>query len=164
MMRGAWSILCLVVFAGCRTSPEPASSGEKSAPAAGTATSKPAAAAARQATLGAPITAADVSLTEVAKRPKDFENKTIATSGVVTAVCQHAGCWMEIKDEAGEAHVRMHGHSFFVPKSASGHHARVQATVERTDPDEECSQEAAKQMEKPVAKIELDATGVELLD
>jgi hypothetical protein len=74
------------------------------------------------------------------------------------------GCWMEIADAPGEAHVKMHGHSFFVPKTASGRKARVQATVEPTDPSDECSQEAEKQTGKPVAKVQLDATGVELLD
>jgi hypothetical protein len=82
---------------------------------------------------------------------------------VVTAVCQEMGCWMEIKDDSGQAHIRMHGHSFFVPKTAPGHHARVQATLVPTKESEtECTEEAAKQMGHAVAKVELDATGVEL--
>ena len=84
-------------------------------------------------------------------------------TGIVTAVCQEMGCWMEIKDDLGQAHIRMHGHSFFVPKSASGHHARVQATLVPTkDSETECTEEATKQMGHAVAKLELDATGVEL--
>jgi hypothetical protein len=73
------------------------------------------------------------------------------------------GCWMEIKDADGAAHIRMHGHAFYVPKTASGHHAKVQATiVPAKGSEEDCNEEAAKQMGHPVAKIELDATGVEL--
>ena len=70
---------------------------------------------------------------------------------------------MEIKDDSGQAHIRMHGHSFFVPKTAPGHHARVQAMlVPSKDENAECTEEAQKQMGHPVAKVELDATGVEI--
>ena len=113
--------------------------------------------------LGDAITGSPVALTAIAKDPASFANKTVVTTGTVTAVCQAMGCWMEIQDDRGEAHVKMHGHSFFVPKTASGRKARVQAIVEKTDPDEECSQEAEKQTGKPVAKVQLDATGIELL-
>ena len=113
--------------------------------------------------LGEPLSAQAVSLTDLAAHGADFKGKTIATSGTVTAVCQEMGCWMELKDASGAAHIRMHGHSFFVPKTASGHHARVQATLVPTQGSEEdCTEEAAQQMGHPVAKVELDATGVEL--
>ena len=112
--------------------------------------------------LGAPITEKSVGLADIAKNPRAYENKTIATSGTVFAVCQAMGCWMEIKDDASEAHVKLAGHSFFVPKTASGHKARVQAKVLKTNPDDECAQEAAEQTGKPVAKLELEATGVEI--
>jgi hypothetical protein len=127
------------------------------------ASAAPAASAERAPVLfGARITQPVVPLSDIARTPSKYANQVVATTGTVTAVCQNKGCWMEIRDESGEAHVKMHGHAFFVPKTASGHKARVQATVLKTDPDEECSQEAAEQTGKPVAKIELDATGVEL--
>jgi hypothetical protein len=113
--------------------------------------------------LGAPITETkSVTLAEITKDPKGFENKVVTTSGTVFAVCQSMGCWMEIKDDATEAHVKLAGHSFFVPKTSAGHHARVQAKVLKTNPDDECAQEATQQTGKPVAKLELEATGVEL--
>ena len=49
--------------------------------------------------------------------------------GKVTAVCQNRGCWMEIGDETKRAHIKMAGHSFFVPKTAFGHHAIVQGQL-----------------------------------
>ena len=104
-----------------------------------------------------------MTLSEIVKHPKQFEGNVVATSGTVFAVCQSMGCWMEIKDDANtEAHVKLAGHKFFVPKTSAGHHARVQAKVMRTDPGEECAQEAEQQTGKPVAKLELEATGVEL--
>lgn len=113
--------------------------------------------------LGEPISAPAIALTDLATHAGDYKGKTFTTSGVVTAVCQEMGCWMEIKDASGAAHIRMHGHSFFVPKTASGHHARVQAMLVPTKGGEEdCTGEAAQQMGHPVAKLELDATGVEL--
>jgi 6-pyruvoyl-tetrahydropterin synthase len=65
---------------------------------------------------------------------------------------------MAIKNDSGTATVRMHGHSFFVPTTSSGKHARVQGTVVLMKDGHECDE-----MEALDAKLELDATGVELL-
>ncbi|HEX3345413.1 MAG TPA: DUF4920 domain-containing protein [Polyangiaceae bacterium] len=126
--------------------PTPSASASSAAGAAGTLL------------LGERITSAVVPLADIARDPSRFANRTVATTGKVTAVCQEMGCWMEIRDEVGQAHIRMHGHSFFVPKTASGHVARVQATVVKGS-DEEC---AEKGPASTLAKVELDATGVEL--
>ena len=83
---------------------------------------------------------------------------------------------MEIKDDSGEAHIKMAGHAFFVPRSASGKKARVQATLvksesegscgegsEKHEPGKGCKAEAEAQLGRPLAKLELVAQGVELL-
>jgi hypothetical protein len=73
------------------------------------------------------------------------------------------GCWMEIKDATTEAHIKMAGEKFSVPKTSAGKQARVQGTiVDVAGGDEDCAQEAAKQTGKQVAKVQLEATGVEL--
>ncbi len=139
--------------------------------------------------LGAPIEASAqrVALAEVAKSPAAWVGKSFATDGTVTAVCQHMGCWMEIKDDAGEAHIKMAGHAFFVPKTASGRKARVLAKLVKADDkgacDGEghegmaaaagegakhgekrgCRAEAEAQLGRPLAKLELVAEGVELM-
>lgn len=120
----------------------------------------------------------EVALADVAKNPSAFANKTFTTTGTVSAVCQHRGCWMEIKDDKGEAHIKMAGHSFFVPRTASGKKARVQATLvkadgagegacgdgmEKHEPGKGCKAEAEAQLGRPLAKLELVAQGVELL-
>jgi hypothetical protein len=72
---------------------------------------------------------------------------------------------MEVKDESGRAHLRMHGHTFFVPRTASGHLARVQATVVGgvgADSAGEDCKEGRAAAERAMAEVELDATGVEL--
>ena len=65
---------------------------------------------------------------------------------------------MELEDASGSAHVRMHGHTFFVPKTAPGHLARVQATLVKKPAGgaDDCEEGKAS------AKVELDATGVEI--
>jgi hypothetical protein len=137
--------------------------------------------------LGAPIDAKaqSVALSEVAKTPNNYVNKTFTTTGTVTAVCQHMGCWMEIKDDASEAHIKMAGHKFFVPKTASGKKARIQATLvpgeakgscegeghsaeghsasEAKEGKKGCREEAEQQLGHPLAKLELVADGVEIL-
>jgi hypothetical protein len=106
--------------------------------------------------LGERITSPRVSLAEIAKNPAAYRGRTVATSGKVVAVCQEMGCWMQLEDASGQAHVRMHGHTFFVPKTSSGHLARVQATlVQPAGGATDCE-------EGKSANVELDATGVEI--
>jgi hypothetical protein len=141
----------VVSIAGCN-SKAPASS----APPATSA-------AASRVKLGAPIRAGkSVPLASIAKDTAQYANTSVTTEGRVVAVCQAMGCWMEIADTNGEAHVRMSGHSFFIPKSAAGRRAVVEGTVLPKPDNGECEQEAAEATGKTV-KIELDATGVELL-
>lgn len=122
-------------------------------------------AAAIPAHLGTPIaaTAPAVALADVMKNPAAYKTAPFVTTGTVTAVCQQMGCWMEIKDDSTEAHIKMAGEKFFVPKTSAGHKARVQGTlVDVAGGDEECANEAAEQTGKQVAKVQLEATGVEI--
>ena len=128
---------------------------------------KPAAAAATagQQHLGAPIeaNAPVVALADLVKDPAKFKGKSFVTTGTVTAVCQEMGCWMEIKDDAGEAHVKMAGEKFYMPKTSAGHKVRVAGMLtDVAGGDEECAKEAADQTGKQVAKLQLEATGVDL--
>jgi|HubBroStandDraft_5_1064220.scaffolds.fasta_scaffold528138_2 Domain of unknown function (DUF4920) len=146
-------VLPLVALVGCAQE-----AAKPTAPTAVPPAPKPAA-----VVLGEPISAASVALTDIAKNPRSYEGRALATSGVVTAVCQNMGCWMEIEDEASNAHIRMHGHSFFIPKSASGRHARVQATLIPKEDAKECDESPSHaDPSKTLARVELDATGVEL--
>jgi len=142
----------LPLVAGCARAPSDAkSAGAAEAPAAPVNTAPKGTLA-----LGERITSPLVALADIAKNPAAFAGRTVATSGKVTAVCQEMGCWMQLEDASGQAHVRMHGHSFFVPKTAPGHVARVQATlVPSTAAASDCE-------EGKSARVELDATGVEI--
>jgi hypothetical protein len=166
IFTGALAPFALVVLAlqvGCNmgTAPEkpraePAKTESK------TESAPPAAKNAAAQKLGAPITEKPIALGELAKNPGAFTGKSVATTGKVIAVCEAMGCWMELEDPQGQAHVKMAGHAISVPKSAKGKIARVQGKLIKGEGDEECKKEAADQMGKPVAKLELEATGVEI--
>ena len=156
-----WFLLAAAgLAAGCESG-DP--SGAPAKPVASAAKPAPATAAAPSTKFGAPLgNSPVVPLAEIVRETGKYAKTTVRTEGQVTAVCQAAGCWMEITDPVGQAHVRMGGHSFFVPKSASGRRARVEGTVLPKPDDGECEQEALEATGRTV-KVELDATGVELL-
>jgi hypothetical protein len=118
-----------------------------------------------QKKFGAEITEkTSTRLDALLRQPGTYNTKTVRTEGVVSAVCKSMGCWMELKDEAGQAHIKMAGHSFFVPKDAAGHRAVVQGKVIAATPaNDECAEEAKAQTGQ-VAKVEIEAIGVEFLD
>jgi hypothetical protein len=113
---------------------------------------------------GEPITEATTTpLMSIIKAPAQFTSKAVRTEGMVTAVCQAMGCWMQIADTSGKAHIKMAGHSFFVPKESSGHRAIVQGKVLSGGQPNSCAagdgcgnQEATQ--------VQIEATGVEFID
>ena len=116
---------------------------------------KPAIPARSVETFGAKIdsSAPQIALADATKH----KGEKVVTEGRVTRVCQERGCWLALKDSSTDAVVRMHGHSFFVPTTSSGKHARVAGTVMLMKDGKECDE-----MEAANAQLEIDATGVEL--
>lgn len=122
-----------------------------------------------QKKFGQPVTESKATaLTDLVKEPTKFADQTVRTEGVVSAVCKSMGCWMEIADSSGQAHIKMAGHSFFVPRDASGHRAVVQGKVMNAGDkgegmcgaDDGCGQGGSAKM----AKVEIEATGIEFVD
>jgi len=166
--------LCATLFAvaGCVQQPSPAAT---EAPPAATAQSR--GGGVKQATVsamqplaqkkfGTSITESSTTdLASLITDPSRFSAKTVRTEGVVSAVCQSMGCWMEIADQSGKAHIKMAGHSFFIPKDASGHHAVVQGKLlSSAGPacgSNDCNS-TAQSGKGELAQIE--ATGVEFVD
>jgi hypothetical protein len=149
----SFALACALVLAIACESKSPPSTSAPSAPVQATNTVK----------LGAPIRGAErVPLATIAKDAAKYAKAPVTTEGRVTAVCQAMGCWMEITDAASEAHIKMSGHRFFIPKNASGRRAVVEGTVLAKPDNGECEQEAEQATGKTV-KVELEATGVELL-
>ncbi len=131
------------------------------APAPSSSTGAPGAGSLPARHFGELFTAQELTLADVMKEPAKYAKEPFTTVGMVTAVCQEMGCWMELKDKATGAHLRMHGHSFFIPKDAAGRRARVQATVIPEGAPKACAGEADCNKQDP-SMLQLDATGVEL--
>jgi hypothetical protein len=113
--------------------------------------------------LGEPFGAAPmVALGALASDPAKYAAQRVHTEGTIKSVCQHAGCWMEIADDRGQAHVTMYGHQFAIPRYAVGRRARVDAKVVGTPRSGECEREA-RQANGTLPRLALEATGVELL-
>lgn len=112
---------------------------------------------------GQPITeTATTPLPAIVKDPGQFTNRTVRTEGMVSAVCQSMGCWMQIADTSGKAHIKMAGHSFFVPRESSGHRAVVQGKVMSGPTGAACANDACGNQE--LTQVEIEATGVEFID
>ena len=112
---------------------------------------------------GAPIDAKtpEVTLSEVLAAPSKYADKNVRMAGTITAVCQGMGCWLQLGDPKGSAHVKLRGHSFFVPKNSAGRTAVVEAKVLPALDEGHCEEEA-KEQTGVVAKVELEASGVEI--
>jgi hypothetical protein len=175
LLGSAASLLCLA-FAGCQAktavsadppavgpvaSAAPVSPGAATSTAVGAATTTVVGTA--MTMFGEPLNLATqkVALADLVKKPGAFADKTVQTEGTVTSVCQARGCWLEIGDDSGTAHVKLGSHKFFVPRSSNGKRAKVEATVLPAVDTGHCEEEAEEQTGK-VAKVELVATGVEL--
>lgn len=147
-----------LALAACSEASPPAKADPSVAPKADVA-----AKAGERRTFGAPLGAQTqrVALNELLREPARYADKTVRVEGKVTAVCQNRGCWLELGDEAQAAHVKLQGHSFFVPKDARGKRVEVEARVFANVDKGHCEQEAEEQTGH-LAKVELEATGVEL--
>jgi hypothetical protein len=165
-------IVPLVAFAllaaACNQGPTAASTAASASPTA----AQTAPATASSSIFGAPITSKNaLLLADLARDPVKWQGQDVVVTGNVADVCQHMGCWMVIEDGAQKARVRMHGHSFFVPKDCKGRRARVQgqAVVSAAPPQQhECNhaKQEGEHHECPKdqpGELSFDATGVELL-
>jgi hypothetical protein len=174
------AVLSVALFAtfaalGCAQAPAP----DLATPPAATAEGHAPGGGVKQATVsalrpltqkkfGSAITEANTTtLASLMSEPSRFAAKTVRTEGTVSAVCQSMGCWMEITDESGQAHIKMAGHAFFIPKDASGHHAVVQGRLLNAA-GPACASNDCNAGNTPNAgrgeQAQLEATGVELMD
>lgn len=121
-----------------------------------------------QKKFGQPVTETKTTaLPDVAKEPAKYADQTIRTEGIVSNVCKSMGCWMEIADSSGQAHIKMAGHSFFVPRDCAGHRAVIQGKVlapnadkGQCGADDGCGQGSSAEL----AKVQIEATGIEFVD
>jgi len=64
--------------------------------------------------------ATPVKLGELAARAADLGGQTVRVEGVVSGVCQHRGCWVEISDGAHRVIAKSLDHGIAFPRDAVG--------------------------------------------
>ncbi len=68
--------------------------------------------------------------------PKDYLGKTVRVDGIVTAVCDKAGCWMDLRDEKAAANdaktlrMKVKDGEISFPVSAKGRKASIEGVFE----------------------------------
>lgn len=82
----------------------------------------------------------------IVEDPEAFVGETVLVEGVVTEVCDHMGCWMDIVDESQERkiQVKVDDGVIVFPQSAMGQRARVEGVVEKIERTEEEAIAAAR--------------------
>lgn len=112
-----------------------------------------------------------LSLAEAMKSAEKFLGKSVVVEGVVDAVCQKKGCWMELIPQPGEASVRVtfKDYGFFVPMDCKGMLVRAEGVFEmkklsKEDADHMVAEGASLERNEDGTANELAfvATGVEL--
>ncbi len=102
-------------------------------------------------TFGAGVTLDEVTpIARLLTQPADFEGKTVRVEGVVTAVCEHKGCWMALapetssaSGEAGTVRLKVDDDVIVFPVSAKGKKAAAQGVVQRVATTDGEGREAA---------------------
>lgn len=71
-----------------------------------------------------------VKIAKLAKNPDKFVGKTIRIEGTAKAVCQGAGCWVEVSDDHGVTFLaKSLDESVLLPKDSAGRSIVVQGVV-----------------------------------
>jgi len=106
-------------------------------------------------TLGKPLTLEYLtSVADIAARPDDFLGELVLVEGVVTAVCQKQGCWMDIVSAEGDdtIQVKVDDGVIVFPKDAAGRKVLVEGTIEKLELTQEQAIEAGKHMAEEAGK------------
>jgi len=115
------------------------------------------------------------SVSAVLKDPASFEGKRIGVTGEVSRVCQHKGCWIELKDGDKSIIIKSLDHRIAFPKDGASHHAQVEGIVRLEaescggDGGEGHTHEASHEGDKethdcPQPKMLVEVLGAKLID
>jgi hypothetical protein len=75
------------------------------------------------------------SIADVVARPDWFVGKTVRVDGIVTAVCENMGCWMQLEDErsASRLRIKVDDGVIVFPVTAKGKKASAEGVIEKVD-------------------------------
>jgi hypothetical protein len=83
--------------------------------------------------LGDPLTLAEpLSIGTLLATPDQYVGETVQVKGKITEVCQMMGCWMMIRDDAGEmVRIKVNDGDIEFPKNAAGREAIAEGKFQR---------------------------------
>lgn len=85
--------------------------------------------------LGKPLTLKEqVAIDKLTSDPAGYTGKTVQVKGKVTAVCEHAGCWMKLTSDSGNTvRIKVEDGVIVFPKEAVGKVASAEGKFEAVD-------------------------------
>lgn len=98
-------------------------------------------------TLGAPLTLEYLTnVSDIMAQPDSFVGRRVLVEGVIAAVCQKQGCWMDIvSGQAGDTiQVKVDDGVIVFPKDAAGKQVLAEGTIEKLDLTQEQAIAAGK--------------------
>jgi hypothetical protein len=121
--------------------------------------------------IGEPLqTTESVRYSVVGADPAAHVDETVLVEASVVAVCQSAGCWMQVEDGGRTALVRWStgcGGKYAFPKDLAGKRVLIQGSFHPkatgADEVEHLSIEAGRELEIPAAGYELNASAIVVL-
>ncbi len=170
--------LALIASSACQSSKSEQESDTSSSESSASASAAAEAPKAQDAVIrrGAPLGDAPThALAAILKDPKQFEGKTIKTTGLVRKACSNKGCWMELAESKKKGtpgcRVTFKDYGFFVPLDAAGSQATLQGevqmkTISKSHVDHYESEGAVftdKNEDGSANEVRLVAAGVELV-
>jgi hypothetical protein len=133
----------LLLLAACGTSPAPETPAAEvpaaGAPAAAPVAQKAAPDDASWKYFGAPFAVSEVvPASTVLADPAGFAGKPVRMEGELTEVCQKAGCWAVVRDDAGRSlRVTMKDHAFGIDKDTQGRACQLEGELVKKAVDPE---------------------------
>ena len=94
------------------------------------------------------------AIAELAASPDQFVGKTVRVDGVVDAVCENMGCWMQLKDATSGKTVRIKVDDGVIvfPVTAKGKKASAEGVFEKVDTAAEAAHHAEMEKAEAAAK------------
>jgi hypothetical protein len=78
------------------------------------------------------------AIADILANPDVFAGKTVRVEGKITDVCRKAGCWMDIRDDAGRGiQIKVEDGVIVFPASAIGNRAVAEGKIEVLDMNRE---------------------------
>jgi hypothetical protein len=146
------ALAAVLVMLACRPAERTATGTPEGSPADTPAASDVVAAFAGGTTYGTPLTLSEVTkVSDILDDPATWMGKRVLVQGLIVAVCEKKGCWMDIASdrEFEKIQIKVDDGVIVFPLTAKGKSALVEGIVEQLDlTEEEARAEAQRKAEE----------------